>query len=238
MLRVIISIIFFLTGISVIACDYSVYKPENYNFSSSSGERILFIMDFSNSMTEYLEGKEKVDLMLDTMARILPQINPDTSIGLRVYGHKAGFTAMDACRASSLLVPISPSSARAVAGALYKTKPRGMTPITYSLKQAVKNDFLGFSGKKRIILLTDGGENCDESPCDYAMELIKTRKDVNIDVIAFNINDEDDLEQLQCTALVTSGKFYTANTAAELAKSLSNSINARKDVDAKIITNY
>lgn len=238
MLRVIISIIFLLTGISVIACDYSVYKPENYNFSSSSEERILFIMDFSNSMTEYLEGKEKVYMMLDTMARILPNINPDTQVGLRVYGHKSGFTAMDACRASSLLVPVSPSSAQNIASALYKTTPKGMTPITYSLKQAVKNDFLGFSGKKRIILLTDGGENCDESPCDYAMELIKTRKDVNIDVIAFNINDEDDLEQLQCTALVTSGKFYTANTAAELAKSLSNSINARKDVDAKIITNY
>ena len=237
MLRIILAVIL-LIGLRVFASDYNVYNPQNYGVKSEPNERILFIMDFSNSMSEYLDGQRKVDLMLDTMAKILPQINPDTSIGLRVYGHKAGFTAMDACRASSLLVPISPSSAGAVAGALYKTKPRGMTPITYSLKQAVKNDFLGFSGKKRIILLTDGGENCDESPCDYAMELIKTRKDVNIDVIAFNINDADDLEQLQCTALVTSGKFYTANTAAELAKSLSNSINARKDVDAKIITNY
>lgn len=226
------------TGLCVFASDYNVYNPQNYGVKSEPNERILFIMDFSNSMSEYLDGERKVDLMLDTMAKILPQINPNTSVGLRVYGHKMGFTAMDACRASSLLVPISPSSASSVAGALYKTKPRGMTPITYSLKQAVKNDFLGFSGKKRIILLTDGGENCDESPCEYAMELIKTRKDINIDVIAFNINDEDDLEQLQCAALVTSGKFYTANTAAELAKSISNSINAKKDVEAKIITNY
>ncbi len=226
------------TGLCVFASDYNVYNPQNYGVKSEPNERILFIMDFSNSMSEYLDGERKVDLMLDTMAKILPQINPNTSVGLRVYGHKMGFTAMDACRASSLLVPISPSSASSVAGALYKTKPRGMTPITYSLKQAVKNDFLGFSGKKRIILLTDGGENCDESPCEYAMELIKIRKDINIDVIAFNINDEDDLEQLQCAALVTSGKFYTANTAAELAKSISNSINAKKDVEAKIITNY
>ena len=226
------------TGLCVFASDYNVYNPQNYGVKSEPDEKILFIMDFSNSMSEYLDGERKVDLMLDTMAKILPQINPNTSVGLRVYGHKMGFTAMDACRASSLLVPISPSSASSVAGALYKTKPRGMTPITYSLKQAVKNDFLGFSGKKRIILLTDGGENCDESPCEYAMELIKTRKDINIDVIAFNINDEDDLEQLQCAALVTSGKFYTANTAAELAKSISNSINAKKDVEAKILTNY
>ena len=63
------------------------------------------------------------------------------------------------------------------------------------------------------------------------------RKDVKIDVIAFNINDEDDLAQLQCTSLVTGGKFYTANTAAELAKSLQNSTNVSKEVEAKIIPN-
>ena len=237
MLRLILFTLFYLCS-AVFASDYKVYGPENYSVNSADGERILFIMDFSNSMTEYLEGREKVDLIIETMAKILPSISPDTQVGLRVYGHKNGFTAMDACRASSLLVPVSASSAAAISASLYKTQPKGMTPITYSLKQAVKNDFLGFSGKKRIILLTDGGENCDESPCEYAMELIKTRKDINIDVIAFNINDKDDLEQLQCAALVTSGKFYTANTAAELAKSLSNSINARKDVEAKIITNY
>lgn len=237
MLRLILFTLFYLCS-AVLASDYKVYGPENYSVNSADGERILFIMDFSNSMTEYLDGREKVDLMIETMAKILPSISPDTQVGLRVYGHKNGFTAMDACRASSLLVPVSASSAAAISASLYKTQPKGMTPITYSLKQAVKNDFLGFSGKKRIILLTDGGENCDESPCEYAMELIKTRKDINIDVIAFNINDKDDLEQLQCAALVTSGKFYTANTAAELAKSLSNSINARKDVEAKIITDY
>lgn len=237
MLRLILFTLFYMCS-AVLASDYKVYGPENYSVNSADGERILFIMDFSNSMTEYLEGREKVDLMIETMAKILPSISPDTQVGLRVYGHKNGFTAMDACRASSLLVPVSASSAAAISASLYKTQPKGMTPITYSLKQAVKNDFLGFSGKKRIILLTDGGENCDESPCEYAMELIKTRKDINIDVIAFNINDKDDLEQLQCAALVTSGKFYTANTAAELAKSLSNSINARKDVEAKIITDY
>ncbi len=237
MLRI-LYVVLILLGVAAFAGDYNVYSPQSYSINNEQDERILFIMDFSNSMSEYLDGERKVDLMLSTMAKILPEINPNTSVGLRVYGHKMGFTAMDACRASTLLVPILPSSAANIKASLYRTKPRGMTPITYSLKQAVKNDFLGFSGKKRIILLTDGGENCDESPCEYAMELIKTRKDIHIDVIAFNIDDEDDLDQLRCAALVTSGKFYTANTAAELAKSLSNTINAKKDVEAKIISNY
>lgn len=231
-------LIFIMLCLPVFGSDYGVYSSENYKFNDNASEKILFIMDFSNSMSEYLDGQRKVNLMIETMKSILPRINPDTIAGLRVYGHKSGFTAMDACKASSLLVPLGTSNTYSIAENLSRTKPRGMTPITYSLKQAIKYDFLGFSGKKRIILLTDGGENCDESPCTYAMELVKTRKDINIDVIAFNIDNEDDLEQLECAALVTSGKFYTANTAAELARSISNSINAKKDVDAKIISNY
>ncbi len=237
MKKFIVIILSFLS-LPAFASRYGVYTPENYKVNSEEGERMLFILDFSNSMSESLDGRRKVDLMLDTMREILPKINKNVSVGLRVYGHRMGFTPFEACRASSLLVPIAPANSFNIQNSLSSTKPRGMTPITYSLKEAVKKDFLGFNGKKHIILLTDGGENCDESPCRWVMELVKIRKDVMIDVIAFNVTEADDLAQLECTSLVTGGKFYSANTAAELSKSLNNSINAQKQVEAKIIPNY
>ena len=235
-----ILIIFLILSLTipVFASNYGVYSPNNYVMESpEENERILFILDYSNSMFEYLEGKRKVDLMVDTMKSILPNLSPNISVGLRVYGHRMGLTPFEACRASSLVSPISPANGINIRNSLLDIKPRGMTPITYSLKQAVNKDFLGFSGKKHIILLTDGGENCDESPCTYVLELIKMRKDITIDVIAFNVNDEDDLDQLECTSLVTSGKFYNAKTAAELVKSLNSSVNSIKKVEAKIIEN-
>lgn len=220
----------------VFASEYGVYAPDNYKIQNVQNEKILFILDFSNSMSEYWDGKRKVDVMIETIQELLPKISRNTSIGLRVYGHRGGLTAFDACKASTLMVPLG-GSYYDFNNALVRVNPRGMTPITYSLKQAVKNDFMGFRGNKRIILLTDGGENCDESPCDYVMELVKVRKDVNIDVIALGIEDEEDLDQLRCTALVTTGKFYTANTVGELSKSLKDSVNVRKKVNALIIKN-
>ena len=220
-----------------LAVDYKVYEPQKYNtdLSSDVNERILFIVDYSNSMNETINGVKKIDLALKSISRILSKVPDKTWIGLRVYGHRSSFNPITSCTASDMVVPIGPKNQMKIESSLYQMKPIGWTPITYSLKEAVRSDFTGFENKKRIILLTDGGENCDESPCKYVMELIKIRKDVMIDVIAFNVDDEDDLSQLECTSMVTSGKFYNAQTAAELANSLNNSVSAMKEVEAKII---
>ena len=67
------------------------------------------------------------------------------------------------------------------------------------------------------------------------MDLIKKRKDVKIDVIAIKIRNDDDLDQLACTANVTSGKLYNVDTEAELIQGLDNAMKSRKEVDAKIV---
>lgn len=213
---------------------YEVFNPDNYSYKNKSNN-LLFVVDFSNSMSEYLEHKTKVNLVKEMLKKILPQISSDTYMGMRVYGHKGNLFAYNACRSSELVVPIKTNSAGEIANALSTLRPKGMTPITYSLKQAVKNDFLSIKGGKHIILLTDGGENCDESPCEYAISLIKTRRDINIDVIAFNVEDEDDLAQLKCTADVTGGNFIKADTNAQLINSMQELINPHKEVEAVLM---
>ena len=209
---------------------------QDFNLKNNEDEFILFIVDFSNSMSEKLHGTSKINMVLDTLQEIIPNLPYEKRVGLRVYGHKGGSIIPDsACKASSLIVPMSKNSGAAIQSALFSLRPTGWTPITYSLKQAVNSDFAGVNGKKRIILLSDGGENCDESPCDYVLELTKTRQDIFIDVIAFNIYDTEANNQLKCTALVTGGKFYSANTSAELLESLQNSFGARKEVQGKVL---
>lgn len=215
--------------------EYNVFvTPHIPKLNPSDATQTLFILDYSNSMNEMLVDKTKYQLLLNSMKAILPQIS-NNKIGVRVYGHKWGITPIDACKASSLIVPIQHDNAYYITDSLKKYHPKGMTPITYSLKQAVQNDFKNDEKEKHIVLITDGGENCDESPCKYAMELIKYRKDIKIDVIALNLDNEDDLDQLRCTAVVTGGKLYSANTQAELIQNLNDTFNRRKQVNAKLL---
>lgn len=247
-MKKIISIVFlFLTTILSVFCapnyQYNIHNANpngttNINPKGfSAGSMVLFIVDFSNSMNEKMGDRTKLRVALDTLTSILPQIPSNVQTGLRVYGHRGGFTYVDGCRASKLAVPMSVNNSGAILNSLYQTSAVGWTPITYSLKQAVNSDFAGISGKKHIILLTDGGENCDESPCTYSIELMKTRNDISIDVIAFDIFDQEARNQLRCTALTTSGKFYSANSPDELRNSLFESLNIDKDVRGTIKIN-
>lgn len=226
-------LLYFLLLVVIPVFAYEVYTPGEYHYQKE-GDKLLFVIDFSNSMSAYLEHQTKVTQVKEMMSKILPKISDDTKIGLRVYGHTCNLIAFNACRSSELIVPLGFNNSIKIATELHNLRPKGMTPITYSLKQAVKRDLQGFSGIKHIILLTDGGENCDESPCDYSIELMKQRRDIKIDVIAFDVHDDDDLAQLKCTADVTGGRFTEAETKAELFHSMEDMILPHKKVEAVI----
>lgn len=214
---------------------YEVYAPDNYKYEPAE-DKLLFVIDFSNSMSEYMNNQTKANQIKELMSTMLPKISPETKVGLRVYGHTCNFIAYNACRSSELVVPLGLNNSVLIASELHRLRPRGMTPITYSLKQAVKKDLSGYDGVKHIILLTDGGENCDESPCNYAIALVKQRRDIKIDVIAFDVEEDDDLAQLKCTADVTGGKFSEVNTKAELFKSMEDMILPhKKEVEAILL---
>ena len=223
--------------------DYKLYNPDNLSGITQrinqikKDTQIIFIVDFSNSMNDYIGSKTKLEMARGVLAEILPKISPSIKTGLRIYGHKAGFTYLQGCQASKLMVPPAYNNHNAIIQSLYSTNAIGWTPITYSLKQTINNDFANTTDKKHIILLTDGGENCDESPCTYVINLMKTRNDITIDVIAFDIRDIEANNQLRCTALMTSGEFLSAQNEKDLSKSLFETVGIIKNVrgDVKIV---
>ncbi len=212
------------------------YNADNYNYNNENKtENILVILDSSYSMKDKIDGRQKIEIAKDVIIRVLEQIPPNVRIGLRIYGHKSGLLGLRSCRASELKVPIGHNNKQNIAEQLFDLKPEGWTPITYSIKQALENDFVGVSGKKRMILVTDGMETCDGSPCEYVLSIVRQNIDIQIDVIGFDLDEPEAIAQLKCTSMATKGKFYSASTAAELFKTLTNSINAKKEVQGKVI---
>ena len=91
---------------------YEVYMPDEYSYHSE-GDKLLFVLDFSNSMSDYVGAKTKVNQVKDMMNFILPQISPQTKVGMRVYGHTCNLVAYKACRSSELVVPLGKNNSKA-----------------------------------------------------------------------------------------------------------------------------
>ncbi len=222
---------------------YNVYEnPEEYNVPDSAHrENVLIILDCSLSMEDEIDGVRKIDIAKQVINKVLAQIPANVHVGLRVYGHERNFfksiLGVDECRVSELLVPINANNKHRISHALSKLRPVGMTPICYSIDQSVSYDFTGLSGKKRIILVSDGMENCNGSPCEFAVELVKKNVDVSIDVIGFDLSSNPSaMKHLRCAALVTKGKFYTADNPDEFLRSMQQSFRVTKDVQGIILT--
>ena len=65
---------------------YEVFNPDNFDYKEN-GDKLLFVLDYSNSMGEYLEHKTKVNQVKEMMHTSLPHITDSTKVGLRVDGH-------------------------------------------------------------------------------------------------------------------------------------------------------
>lgn len=89
--------------------------------------------------------------------------------------------------------------------AMDKYPTGGDTPLVYGLYLAIMQDLAKFpaSSKKKIILLSDGDENCGGDPCAFIRRLATQRSDIIIDVIMFGSNN------FKCLAEETGGRYYS-----------------------------
>jgi len=203
-----------------------------------SGDKrtVLIVFDASGSMEETIKDETKIHIAKRVLEDVLLRAAPNVNLGLRVYGSvkPTGTPEID-CTDSKLLIFPGVNNRRSIVGEINKILPQGFTPITFSLSQAVR-DLIPYGGEKSIILISDGQETCGGDPCKLAEQIAISNIDLKVDVVGFGIKDDYlAQEQLMCVALNTNGKYFLADSAEELTRSLSESIN--KSVTGKIITN-
>jgi Mg-chelatase subunit ChlD len=184
---------------------------------------ILFILDASGSMRDEMDGKEKFQIVKDVVESIVKKLPEGALVGLRVYGHRK--TALDehAELDSELLIPIGPLNPDSFVARVKALKCKGMTPLTYSMTEAIKDVSHANPGAEVVtILLTDGGETTrGAKPPEAAAKLAASRKGMRVHVVGFDISDDDWREQLEKTAAAGNGKYFHARKADDLLNALS-----------------
>jgi Ca-activated chloride channel family protein len=183
-------------------------------------QNFLFIVDASGSMRDEMDGKEKFQIVKDVVESIVRKLPPGSLVGLRVYGHRK--TALDeGCDLDSeLVLPIGPLNAERFMEKVRPLRCRGMTPLTYSLREAIKDiSRVPPEAELVTILLTDGGETTrGAKPPKAAAELAASRKGMKLHVVGFDINDEVERDQLLETAAAGGGRYFPARRAADLLR--------------------
>lgn len=176
---------------------------------------IMFIVDASGSMKEKVGEQTRMDAAKEVLSKTLGNMPENANLGLLVYGHR---TAKD-CTDIELVSPIGGDDAATLKKTVSGLVAKGETPIAESIKQASKS-FSTFKGQdNKIILVTDGLEECKGDPCAAAKEAKASGLDVVIDVVGFTLGDEE-AKAVQCITEVTGGKYYGAADVDALTTAL------------------
>ena len=183
--------------------------------------RILFLVDGSGSM---LDAWGKVNQSKMTVAkRIMTKLvdslrhNNNLELALRVYGHRYA-KELNNCQDTRLEVPFNPKNHSLIINTLNDIKPKGVTPITYSLEQAAKDFPAGTGYRNILILITDGIESCGGDLCSTSKELQLKGVFLRPYIIGLGTRAEKSLE--------CAGRYIDANTPDEFNTILNQAIES------------
>ena len=232
---------------------YNTYTPTNYVSSGAlhkgTADAIEIVMDYSGSMADWIDIAKLT--MTSVVSQISPQtlvgfrvfgqntskaatgqvqsiVTTKGKDGKTVYKALTGkhLTQSGACSATEQVTSVSPADASRLITGMNSVDIGGSTPMVLGLQKAAYGDFskLPETMKKKIILITDGGENCGGDPCYFARTLMKNRSDITIDVILVSSNSK----KLECITKATNGNFYNTKNLGDFSKTLVKSMTTDK----------
>jgi len=140
--------------------------------------------------------------MVDSLSR-----EPNVEMALRVYGHQSQVPPQD-CGDTKLEVPFYKGNGKKIQLTLTSLRPKGTTPIAYSLQKA-SEDFPDSKTRNIIILITDGVEACDGDPCAVSRDLQQKGIILKPFVVGIGL-DPDFKETFNCV-----GRYYDATDEAK-----------------------
>jgi len=139
--------------------------------NESEGNQLIFVLDASGSMWGRLDGQPKIEIARHSLKELLGALPDNAAVGLVAYGHRR----KSDCSDIETLVTPAKASKIAVGQQIDALKPKGKTPITTALRQALRASSTKGT-RSTIVLLTDGLETCGGDPCALMREAKKANR--------------------------------------------------------------
>jgi Mg-chelatase subunit ChlD len=198
-----------LVATSVIGISFACSEAE-------AAANVLFIFDASGSMNSKVEtGETRLQVAKSAVAYTLKELPSGTKLGLMLYGHRRSKDCSDI----ELVSPIGANDASTIASRVGSLRALGETPIADALQQAL-HSFAALKGQvNRIVLVTDGIEECNGDPCAAAQAVRDSGLELKVDIVGFTLNEEQ-RKAISCVADITGGQYYEAKDVSGLKAAL------------------
>ena len=146
----------FLTPVLIVLASVLALSPTTRSAAQGSVTYIQLILDASGSMYGKLPaGGTRISAAKDVLSSFINRLpnDPNLNVGLRIYGANTAAGSAEACQDSKLVLPMKGLDRAALQETVVRTKPKGSTPIAYSLELAAQ-DF-PVDGSRKLIVLVD-----------------------------------------------------------------------------------
>ncbi|MDS2173888.1 VWA domain-containing protein [Nesterenkonia sp. CL21] len=205
-----------LTGLAAPAAQADIAPSDP---DPEDGE-LLLVLDASGSMSEPdADGTTRIEAAREALHTVVDGLDEDQQVGFRVFaGEVTDYTDPAACQDSELVVPVSGDNRAELRDAIEAYDAvGGRTPLAHALTEAA--DDLGDTGRRTIVLVSDGEENCVPDPCEVADTIAAQGVDITIHTVGYHV-EETAREQLRCIAAAGGGEYYDADDVDSLTRTL------------------
>jgi Ca-activated chloride channel family protein len=197
----------------------------NPALAQSKNANVIFILDGSASMWGEMENQSKITIAKARMTELVKELT-DVNMGLIVYGHRRKAD----CNDIELMVPLGNGAPNSIIERIQSVSPKGKTPITRSIELAAKQ-LETIEEETAIVLVSDGLETCAGDPCVYVRVLKEKGIKFKMDVVGFDVKDEE-RRQLECIAKAGEGRYFAAQNTMQLKQALTE---VKKEVVKKTV---
>ncbi len=188
--------------------------------AEESPRPLVLVLDASGSMWGRIGGEPKIVIAREVLSELVEQLPAESTVGLVAYGHRREGD----CGDIETVAPLEALDRGRLTAAVEALNPKGKTPITAALEQAV-GLVRGQDRAATVILVSDGLETCGGDPCVAVRDARDAGVDLVTHVVGFGI-EEGDVSQLECVAQAGGGLYFPVEDAGGLAAALEQAVEA------------